>query len=157
MKRFILTICAVALNVSALAQAESIGTIADEKARLLKRIQCATESKTAAGDGLGSLWGCYNGNQQVKLWINGKPSNPTQIRNLKLAVVNYHGSKMDITGKIWAGILADEYGGAQAEPIKAHFQECPSQQMREVDGLAISILCTKGPKADEHVLIVSPE
>lgn len=157
MKKFTFALCAAALTTSTFAQAESIGTVAGEKARLLKRIQCATEAETPAGDGLGSLWGCYNNNEQVKLWINGEANNTSGTRNIKLAVVNYHGSKMDITGRIWAGILADEYGGVQAELIKSQFQECPSQQTRQVGGLEISIRCTQGPKADEHILIVSPE
>ena len=150
----ILVLTALAFAIP--AQTENIGTIKSEKQKLLQRIHCARQSNIPAGDGLGSLWGCYNLTEDVKLWINGQAENPSGVSNIKLAVVNYHGSKMDITGKIWAGIISEEYGGVQAEPIKTAFQKCPVKQNIKVNGLEILVKCSKGPKADEHLLIVYP-
>ncbi len=138
------------------AHAEPVGTIDAEKSKILKRIQCSRESNTPPGDGLGSLWGCYNGNEQVRLWINGQAESTSAVRSIKLAVVNYHGSKMDITGKIWAGIVAEEYGSPKSESVIQLFQKCPVNQTIEVSGLELFIKCSKGPKADEHILIVYP-
>lgn len=137
--------------------AEGLGTINAEKTKLLKRIQCSRESTIPAGDGMGSLWGCYSNNEQVKLWINGEPGTPAAIRNIKLAAVNYHGSKMDVVGRIWSRILAEEYGGDHAESLKSAFQQCPVDQATEFPGYEFHVRCTKGPKADEHTFLIRPK
>jgi hypothetical protein len=154
--KMIATLTLLAFFLSSFVYAESLGTIGEEKSKLLKSIQCSRESNTLPSDGLGSLWGCYNINEQVKLWINGQAQSTSAIRNIKLAVVNFHGSKMDITGKIWAGIVAEEYGGSKAEYVKELFQQCPVKKTVEVNGLELFIKCSKGKKADEHILIVYP-
>lgn len=133
---------------------DGFGSIVAEKDDLLKRIQCSRQSTTPAGDGLGSLWGCYNRTEDVKLWINEQVSNRNTVKNVKLMVVNYHGSKMDITGRIWGGIIAENYGGSNADKIKSVFKECAAEQ-KFADKLTVLVTCTKGPKADEHMIVVT--
>jgi hypothetical protein len=69
-------------------------------------------------------------------------------------VVNYHGSKMDITGRIWGNIVAENYGGSDADKIISSFNECPIKQ-KFTDKLTVLVTCTKGPKADEHMILVT--
>lgn len=140
-----------------IAFAGSFGNVSVEKAKLLDRIQCARESTTPPSDGFGALWGCYNREENVKLWINSKTSGPEHVKNVKFMVVNWHGKKMDITGRIWSGIISEEYGGANAQEIKNTFQSCPTNQRFTNGSLNVLVKCTKGPNADEHMILVEPK
>lgn len=139
------------------ASAEFIGSVSAEKAKLLNRIQCGRESNTPPSDGFGALWGCYNRKEDVKLWINSKTSDQEHMKNLKFVVVNWHGKKMDISGRIWGGIISEEYGGANAEAMKNIFQSCPINQSFTNGNLNILVKCTKGSRADEHMILVEPK
>lgn len=139
------------------AFAESFDSVTVEKAMLLDRIQCARETTTPPSDGFGSLWGCYNREENVKLWINSKSSDPEHMKNIKFVVVNWYSKKMDITGRIWSGIISEEYGGADAEAIKNIFLSCPSNNNFTNGNLNILVKCTKGPRADEHMILVEPK
>ena len=130
------------------------GTVFIERERILERIQCNKEMNTPAGDGLGSIWGCYNINEDVRLWINGQSIDTDLVSNIKISVVNWHGSKMDITGQIWSKIIAEEYAKSKADLIKHYFQKCPVEKTYKSGSLEILVKCQKGPKADEHLLIV---
>ena len=61
---------------------------------------------------------------------------------------------MDITGRNWSKIVAEEYGGSKADLIKSSFQKCPVEETFQAGPLEILVKCDKGPKADEHLLIV---
>ena len=64
---------------------------------------------------------------------------------------------MDITGKIWSKIVAEEYGGSKVDLISSAFQKCPVNETFKAGPLEISVKCDKGPTADGHLLIVSFE
>ncbi len=133
---------------------DGFGSMVAEKDSLFKRIQCSRQSTTPAGDSLGSLWCCYNRTEDVKIWINEQVSSRNTVKNVKLMVVNYHGSNMDITGHIWGGIIAENYGGANADKIKSAFKECPTEH-KFIDELTVLVKCSKGMKADEHMILVT--
>jgi len=139
------------------ANATEINSIKTVKKTLLKRIQCNRESTTPPSDGLGSLWGCYSQNEEAKLWINGIASEKDAIRNIKFMVVNYHSRKMDITGKIWNNIISEELGGKNSEEMKKVFHNCPSNKTFNSTDREIVVKCSKGLKADEHLIIVYPK
>lgn len=155
MKYLKLVTVLVAAFICGNAVAQSFGSVSAEKTKLLKRIQCARDSTTPPSDGFGALWGCYNREEDVKLWINSKSSNREAMKNLKFVVVNWHGKKMDITGRIWSGIVAEEYGGSHAEEIKKAFQSCPVNQSFNNGQLDVLVKCSKGPRADEHMILVT--
>lgn len=144
------------LLISSQIYGDGFGSIVAEKDRLLKRMQCSSQITTPAADGLGSLWGCYNRTEDVRLWINGQVSNDNAVKDVKLMVVNYHGSKMSITGHTWGGIIAGNYGGSNADKIKSVFRECPIEQ-KFIDKLTVLVTCTKGLKADDHMIVVTSE
>lgn len=140
----------------AAAPAAELGAIAQEKSKLQERIRCHQQTNTPASDGLGSLWGCYNQNETVKLWINGDSANPQEVRNIKLAIVNYHGKRMDVTGRIWARILSEEYAEQHTAIIKEALKRCPTKQTYNTGNVTALVKCEKGRKADEHLLILQP-
>lgn len=140
----------------ATAPAAELGSIAHEKSKLQERIQCHQQTNTPASDGLGFLWGCYNQNETVKLWINGESASPQDVRDIKLAIVNYHGKRMDITGRIWARILSEEYTDQHVATIKKALEQCPTKQTYNAGNVTALVKCEKGRKADEHLLIFQP-
>jgi len=135
----------------------AFGSLTDVTTIILKDIQCYRQSITPADYGLGPIFGCYNDTEEVRLWINCKPENPSEVLNIKLSVLKYNGRKMDIVGKIWAGIISDIYGGKNAEQIKKTFQKCPIYKVFNVGKLKISINSSKekGAIAEEHLMVIS--
>lgn len=146
-----LLIIGMSVNVNA------IGPLETEKTKLLKSIQCSRQSSIPPSDGLGSLWSCYNINEEVKLWINGQADNVNEIRNIKLSAIQWHGKKLDVTGKIWAKILLEEYSQDEIDVIMNSFQSCPMNKTYNSENFKISVKCTNGPKADEHILLIKPK
>lgn len=124
---------------------------------LFKRIQCNRESNTPAGGGLGSLWGCFSQNEEAKLWINGVASGNTRVQSINFSAIKYHSRKIDVTGRIWSGIVAEEFGKDKAPEMKTIFKSCPSNKTFDFSDRETTVKCSKGPKADEHLIIVFPK
>jgi hypothetical protein len=131
-----------------------LGSLVEERERILKRIKCPKQSNISVGNKLGPLWGCYNRAEDTKLWINGQTSYRNDVESVKLMVINYHGSLMSIVGRIWGNIIAENYGGSHADKIKSTFYKCPVKK-RFSGEYTVLVACLKGSTADEHMILVT--
>jgi hypothetical protein len=56
--------------------------------------------------------------------------------------------------KIWGNIIAENYGGTDAEKIKSAFHKCPAKK-RFTGEYIVLVECMKGSHANEHMILVS--
>ena len=63
---------------------------------------------------------------------------------------------MDVVGRNWCRILSEIDGDKHAKAIQGSYSKCPSKATY-ADKFHVEFQCQKGPKADEHFLIIIPK
>jgi hypothetical protein len=154
LKRTLIVAALIAMLGAVTASAFSgFATVAEEKQKLAKRIPCHRKSFIPPGNKTGSQWGCYSKSENVKVWVNGEPFDKHAVKNIKLAATVFANSKMEPDATMWSKIIAELYGGNDAEKITQAFLSGKSQQFK--GEFIVDVRFYKRPKANDHFIIVT--
>lgn len=153
-KRTLIVAALVAMLSAIAAHAFSgFATVMEEKQKLSKRIPCHRKSFIPPGNKSGCQWGCYSNSENVKLWINSQSFDEHAVKNVKLAATVFQNSKMEPDAKMWSKIIAELYGGSEADKITEAFLSGKSKQFK--GEFIVDVRFYKRPQANDHFIIVT--
>ena len=146
MKMWVGTFLIAVFSIGAIS-ATDLGTVEEEREKLLQVVRC-DKKKVIAGDSYyGELWQCLNKGEDSRLWINSYKSMPNEIKSIKVSVVKKHGVPMPSRGQSLISSVSELYGGEKNIEIIDDFLTCPIDKSYKIGEIRFDFDCSKGPHA----------